>query len=156
MSNGIRIGKLFDIEIVLDYSWVLIFSLITWSLAQHYLMVHADWSAALRWSLALVTSLLFFASVLAHELAHSLVSKAQGIPVPRISLFIFGGASQISEEPRRAVDEFDAALAHDDIVGRAEPDAFNRIGPDQVFADLNYLAGKECRHTRIQRVPKIG
>ncbi len=110
MSNGIRIGKLFDIEIVLDYSWILIFSLITWSLAQHYLMVHADWSAALRWSLALVTSLLFFGSVLAHELAHSLVSKAQGIPVPRISLFIFGGASQISEEPRRAVDEFWMAL----------------------------------------------
>lgn len=110
MSNGIRIGKLFDIEIVLDYSWVLIFALITWSLAQHYLMVHGDWSAALRWGLALVTSLLFFASVLAHELAHSLVSKAQGIPVPRISLFIFGGAAQISEQPRRAIDEFRMAL----------------------------------------------
>jgi Zn-dependent protease/CBS domain-containing protein len=65
-----------------------------------------NWSLELRWGLAILTSLLFFASVLAHELAHSLVSKAEGIPVPRITLFIFGGASQISEQPRRARDEF--------------------------------------------------
>jgi len=110
VRNGIRIGKLLDIEIVVDYSWLLIFALITWSLAQHYLVVHRDWSVELRWGLAIVTSLLFFASVLAHELAHSLVSKAQGISVPRITLFIFGGASQISEEPRRAIDEFWMAL----------------------------------------------
>src|SRR5512135_649403 len=110
MRNGFRIGKLFGIEIIIDYSWVLIFGLITWSLAEHYLVAHQDWSAVLRWSLAVLTSLLFFASVLAHELAHSLVSQAQGIPVPRITLFIFGGASQISEEPRRAIDEFWMAL----------------------------------------------
>ena len=110
MRNGIRIGKLFGIDIIIDYSWVLVFGLITWSLAEHYLVVHQDWSAVLRWGLAALTCLLFFASVLAHELAHSLVSKAQGIPVPRITLFIFGGASQISEEPRRAIDEFWMAL----------------------------------------------
>ncbi len=110
MRNGIRLGRLFGIDIIIDYSWLLIFALITWSLAQHYLVVYRDWSAELRWGLAIVTSLLFFASVLAHELAHSLVSKAQGIPVPRITLFIFGGASQISEEPRRAIDEFWMAL----------------------------------------------
>jgi Zn-dependent protease len=110
MRNGFRIGKLFGIDIIIDYSWVLIFALITWSLAEHYLVVHQEWSAVLRWALAVLTSLLFFASVLAHELAHSLVSKAQGIPVPRISLFIFGGASQISQEPRRAIDEFWMAL----------------------------------------------
>ncbi len=110
MRNGFRIGKLFDIDIIVDYSWVLIFVLITWSLAQHYLTTYRDWSMQLRWGLAIVTSLLFFASVLAHELAHSLVSKSQGIPVPRITLFLFGGASQISEQPRRAIDEFWMAL----------------------------------------------
>jgi Zn-dependent protease/CBS domain-containing protein len=110
MRNGFRLGKLFGIDIVIDYSWVLVFVLITWSLAEHYLVVHQEWSAALRWLLAVLTSLLFFASVLAHEMAHSLVSKSQGIPVPRITLFIFGGASQISEEPRRAIDEFWMAL----------------------------------------------
>ena len=74
-------------------------------------MVQSAWSAELRWGLAVATSLLFFASVLAHELAHSLVSNAQGVPVPRITLFIFGGAAQISAEPRRARDEFWMALA---------------------------------------------
>src|SRR5512142_2262295 len=110
MRNSIRLGKIFGIEIALDYSWLLIFALVTWSLAEHYLEVNSDWSVWLRWGLAILTSLLFFASVLTHELAHSLVSKAEGIPVPRISLFIFGGAAQISQEPRRAIDEFRMAL----------------------------------------------
>lgn len=111
MRNTIRLGKLFDIDIGLDFSWLLIFALVTWSLAQHYLTAYQDWSFVLRWGLAITTSLFFFASVLAHELAHSLVSKHLGIPVPRITLYLFGGASQISEEPRRAQDEFWMALA---------------------------------------------
>jgi Zn-dependent protease len=110
MRNTIRLGKIFGIEIGLDASWLLIFILITWSLADHYLMVQSEWTPALRWGLAAATSLLFFASVLAHELAHSLVSKAQGIDVPRITLFIFGGAAELSAEPRRARDEFWMAL----------------------------------------------
>ncbi len=110
MGKTIRLGKLFDIEIDLDLSWFLIFALVTWSLAQHYLTVHQDWSVALRWGLALVTSLCFFGSVLVHELAHSLVSKSEGIPVPRITLYIFGGASEIGATPRRARDEFWMAL----------------------------------------------
>ena len=111
MRNSIRLGEIFGIEIGVDVSWFFVFILVTFSLASHYLMVQREWSAELRWSLAVVTSLLFFASVLAHELAHSLVSKAQGVPVPRITLFIFGGAAQISAEPRRARDEFLMALA---------------------------------------------
>jgi Zn-dependent protease/CBS domain-containing protein len=110
MRNAIRLGKIFGIEIDLDYSWLLIFALVTWSLAQRYLDVNGNWPVALRWALAVITSLLFFASVLAHELAHSLVSKAEGIPVPRITLFIFGGASQIAEQPRRPLDEFRMAI----------------------------------------------
>ncbi len=110
MRNTIRLGKIFGIEIGADFSWLLIFALVTWSLADHYLMVQSTWSPALRWGLALATSVLFFASVLTHELAHSLVSQAQGVPVPRITLFIFGGAAQISREPQRARDEFWMAL----------------------------------------------
>lgn len=110
MRNSIRLGKLFGIEIQLDYSWLLIFVLVTWSLADQYQSVQPAWTTVVRWGLALATSLLFFASVLAHELAHSLVSQAQGVPVPRITLFLFGGAAQISEQPRRARDEFWMAL----------------------------------------------
>lgn len=102
MRNTIRLGKIFGIEISADISWFLIFVFVTWSLAGHYLMVEETWSPALRLVLALITSLLFFALVLAHELAHSLVSKAQGVPVPRITQFIFGGAAEISKEPKRA------------------------------------------------------
>lgn len=111
MPNGIRLGKLFGIEIRLDFSWFLIFALATWLLADNFSAGQPEWQPLLVWSYAIVTSLLFFASVLIHELAHSLVSKAQGIPVPRITLFIFGGAAQISAEPRRARDEFLMALA---------------------------------------------
>ncbi len=110
MRNAIRLGKVFDIDILVDFSWLLIFILVTWSLADQYLIMQRAWSPALRWVMALATSLLFFASVLAHELAHSLVSIAQGVPVPRITLFIFGGAAQISKEPQRARDEFLVAL----------------------------------------------
>jgi len=110
MRNAIRVGRLFGIDINLDFSWLLIFVLVTWSLADHYLMVQSRWTPALRWGLAFVTSILFFASVLAHELAHSLVSQAQGVSVRRITLFIFGGAAEISAQPRRARDEFVMAL----------------------------------------------
>ncbi len=111
MRNSLRLGKVLGVEIAIDLSWLFIFAIVTWSLAQHYLVARHDWSIAIRWVVALATSLLFFASVLAHELAHSLVSKAEGIPVSRITLFFFGGALQIAEEPRRARDEFWMALA---------------------------------------------
>jgi Zn-dependent protease len=111
MGNAIRVGKIFDIEIRLDFSWFLIFALVTWSLTVYFSAQLPEWSLAACAALAGATSFFFFASVLTHELAHSLISKAQGIPVPRITLFVFGGAAQISEEPRRARDELWMALA---------------------------------------------
>lgn len=107
----LRLGKLLGIELRLDYSWFLIFLLLTWSLAGHYLMVNAGWSAGVRLSLALVTALLFFASVLAHEYGHSLVARRLGVPVEHITLFIFGGMAHLKQEPKRARDEFLIAVA---------------------------------------------
>lgn len=112
LGKAISIGRVLGIEIRLDTSWFIVFALVTWSLSGHYFpMAHPGWSSETYWSLGLVTSLLFFASVVGHELAHSLVARANGIQVRDITLFIFGGAAQLADEPRRARDEFVMALA---------------------------------------------
>lgn len=111
MRNALRLGNIAGIEIRLDYSWFIVFVLVTWSLGGHYFpMRYAGWSGTTYWALGFVTALLFFASVLAHELAHSFVARAYGTPVRSITLFIFGGAAEISEEPKRAREEFAMAL----------------------------------------------
>ncbi len=111
LQGGIKIFTVRGIEIRLDYSWFLIFALVTYSLAVQYFPQQHHWSPALYWSLGLVTSILFFLSVLLHELSHSFVAQSRGIPVPRITLFIFGGAAQIAQEPKKAGDELVMALA---------------------------------------------
>ena len=112
MRDGIRIGRLFGISIYLDWSWIFIFLLVIWSLAGGvFPKWHPGWSPSLNWTVAIVASLLFFVSVLLHELAHSLVAKAQGLPVRRITLFMFGGVSNIEREPSSPKTEFFMAAA---------------------------------------------
>jgi Zn-dependent protease/CBS domain-containing protein len=112
LSSGIPIGKIFGIPIRLHYSWFLIFALVTWALAGSYFpSAYPAWSLPTRIIAGIITSLLFFGSVLAHELMHSVVSQRQGIPVRSITLFIFGGVSQITEEPKQPKDEFRMAIA---------------------------------------------
>jgi len=107
MNRGLYIGRIFGISIHVDWSWVLIFLLVTWSLAAGlFPALHPDWSVALRWGLAVAASLLFFVSILLHELSHSLVAKAQGLPARRITLFLFGGVSNIEREPPTPKTEF--------------------------------------------------
>jgi len=111
MNGGIRIGKIWNIPISLHVSWFIIFGLLTWSLATGYFPTeYTQLSSITNWGLAVVTSLLFFGSVLAHELGHSYVALKQKIPVKGITLFIFGGVAQISQEPRSAGDEFKVAI----------------------------------------------
>lgn len=113
-GSGIPIGRVFGISIRLHWSWFIIFFLITWMLATSYfpnVEEYSGWGTATRWVIGLVTSLLFFASVLAHELAHSLVAKGAGLQVSAITLFIFGGVSQLTEEPKTAGKEFRMAIA---------------------------------------------
>jgi len=110
--HGIPIGRLFGISIDLDYSWFLIVALLTWMLAASYYPTQfPGWTAAVYWGIGLATALLLFVSVLVHELAHSLVAQRYGIPVPRITLFLFGGVSQIATEPPSAASEFWIAIA---------------------------------------------
>jgi len=107
MNRGLYIGRIFGINIHIDASWILIFLLVTWSLASGLLPAwHPEWSAGLRWVVALAASLLFFVSILLHELSHSLVAKAYGLPVRRITLFLFGGVSNIEREPPTPKIEF--------------------------------------------------
>jgi Zn-dependent protease/CBS domain-containing protein len=110
MRNGLRIGQLFGITIYIDWSWLLIFLLVTWNLTTQFAQLHAGWGPSLTLVVAIGAGLLFFASVLAHELAHSIVAKAQNIPVRSIVLFLFGGVSNIQEEPRTPRAEFLMAI----------------------------------------------
>jgi len=112
LKAGIPLGRFFGISIKLHYSWFIIFVLVTWALATGYFPdSYPKWSLAAYWGIGVATSLLFFVSVLAHELSHSLVAQTAGIPVKSITLFVFGGVSQISKEPGSANTEFRMALA---------------------------------------------
>ncbi len=110
MDRGFSIGHIFGINVRVDWSWLLIFALVVWNLAAVFGGAHPDWGPALTWGTALVAALLFFGSVLAHELAHSLVAKARGIPVRGITLFLFGGVSNIQREPPSPGAEFVMAV----------------------------------------------
>ena len=112
MGSGIRLGRLFGIDIVIDWSLLIIFGLITFSLgAGLFPRWHPEWGAGLAWMTALAAAVLFFASVLAHELAHALVGRLGGIRVRRITLFMFGGMAQMENEPPTWRIELVMALA---------------------------------------------
>ena len=98
--RGFRAGSVSGIEIRLDWSLLVVFGLIAVNLgAGLFPAQHPDWSPGLSWALAFAAAVLFLASVLAHELAHALVGKYQGVPVERITLFIFGGMAELRAEP---------------------------------------------------------
>ena len=105
--HTIPIGRVFGIPIELDYSWFLIAALITWMLAVSYYPVELkDGTSVEYWLMGAVTAILFFASIVIHELAHSWVAIRYKVSVSRITLFIFGGVSQIAGEPPSASAEF--------------------------------------------------
>jgi len=106
MRSGFRIAKIFGINIRIDWSWILIFALISWNLGLAFGQAHPTWTPALQWGIAIVAALLFFASVLAHELAHSLMALQQKLPVRNITLFLFGGVSNIERNPPSPQAEF--------------------------------------------------
>jgi Zn-dependent protease len=110
MNKGLRIARLFGIDIRIDWSWLLILLLVVWNLTTAFSQFHPDWSMPLTIFLGLIAALLFFASVLLHELAHSLVAKSSGITVNNITLYLFGGAANIKEEPKSPRSEFIMAI----------------------------------------------
>ena len=111
-GKGLPFGRIFGISLRLNPSWFIIFILVTWALTGSYFpTTYPAWTLSEKITAGVITSLLFFASVLAHELMHSLVAQKEGITVRSITLFIFGGVSEIAGEPKKASDEFLMALA---------------------------------------------
>jgi Zn-dependent protease/CBS domain-containing protein len=111
MKASFRLLRISGIDIGIHYSWLLIFILIAWSLAQGYFpQAYPGWTVVTYWVTGVVASLMLFISVLLHELAHSLVAKARGLPVSSITLFIFGGVSNLEKEPEKPSTEFTMAI----------------------------------------------
>src|SRR3990172_8360341 len=112
MGGTFSIGKIAGIQISVHWSWIFIFTLLTWSFASSdgILDMYTDWSSERRMAAAVVISIIFFASILLHELSHSLVAKAKGIPVRGITLFVFGGVSNLGREAQSAGEEFQIAI----------------------------------------------
>ena len=110
--SRLGLGKVCGIPVRIDASWLVIFVWVAWSLAASYFPgMYPSWSTELTWLMALVTGLLFFASVLLHELGHALIARSQGIPVKDITLFLFGGVSNIADEPGTPREELLMAAA---------------------------------------------
>jgi Zn-dependent protease len=110
--QNVPLGRILGIPISLDYSWFLIFALLTWILGgSYYPAEFKNWPPLLYWLMGAVTAVMLFASVLLHELGHSVVAMRYKIPVRSITLFIFGGVAQIGSEPPSAVAEFWIAVA---------------------------------------------
>lgn len=110
MHSQIKLGRVFGIEIGLHYSWIVIALLIVFSLAGHFRETNAQWGDRVVLTTAVITGVLFFATLIAHELAHSLVAQSRGLPVKSITLFALGGVSQIEKEAPDAKTEFWIAI----------------------------------------------
>jgi Zn-dependent protease/predicted transcriptional regulator len=109
--SGLRLFSIFGIEIRLDWSVLIIFALIVYSLgAGLFPQWHPDWTPATTWLTAFGAGVIFFASLLAHELSHSLMAQHFGIRVPRITLFLFGGMAEIEAEAKTPKEEFAIAI----------------------------------------------
>ncbi|HYA22986.1 MAG TPA: site-2 protease family protein [Terriglobales bacterium] len=106
MRSQVKLGRIAGVEIGLHYSWFIIAILIAFSLAAHFHSVRPDWNQNVTWIAATITAVLFFVTLLLHELAHSVVAKSRGLKVREITLFALGGVSQIESEAPDAKSEF--------------------------------------------------
>jgi Zn-dependent protease/CBS domain-containing protein len=110
--RGLHLLRIGGIPIIIDYSWFIIFFLMVYTMAENYFpSTQSHLTTAEYWLMGTIASILLFASVLVHELAHSFVAVRQGIRVMNIRLFIFGGIAQVSSEPKSGRNEFLIALA---------------------------------------------
>jgi Zn-dependent protease len=111
-GRGFRIGQVAGVGLFIHWSVLAIFALICFSLGGRvFPSWHPDWTPLLTWTTAVAASLVFLASLLAHELSHALVARTQGIPIRRITLFLLGGMAHMESEPESPKAEFLMAIA---------------------------------------------
>ncbi len=111
-KTTIRVARLSGIDIEIHFSWLIVLGLVSWTLADGVFPHQYDnWSTAAYWVAGVSAAVLLFATVLIHELAHAFVAIRRGLPVPRITLFIFGGVSHLERQPDTARAEFAIAAA---------------------------------------------
>jgi Zn-dependent protease len=137
MKSSIRLGRVFGIEVGLHYSWFLIALLIVMSLSAQFQAEHSGWGPAVIWTTSLMTALLFFATLLAHELSHALVARSHGLTTRAITLFALGGVAQIEKEPEDPKTEF--------LVGIVGPFSSAVIGV--ISLGLAWVAGWHFNNT---------
>lgn len=110
MRDAWQVGSLFGIPLRIHVSWLLVFGLVSWSLAAGYFPAQLPdlpvWS---YWTKAIITAAMFFASLILHELGHSLVARWHGVGIASITLFVLGGVSEMRDEPRTPRQEFEIA-----------------------------------------------
>src|SRR5215510_10665367 len=106
MKAHIKLGRVFGVPIGLHYSWIIIALLVTLSLRSQFAINNPNWEVSTTWIVAIVTGLLFFVSILSHELSHAAVAKLRGIPVRGITLFALGGVAQIEKDAADPQSEF--------------------------------------------------
>jgi Zn-dependent protease len=111
VKNAFRLFSVRGIDVSIHISWLIVFALLTWSLAVGYFPAAIPGiDATMAWILGAIATLLLFASVLVHELSHSFVARSRGLEVTSITLFIFGGVSNLATEPKDARTEFWVAI----------------------------------------------
>lgn len=106
MDAQIKLGRVFGVEIGLHYSWLFIALLIAFSLSGYFGATHPNWGQGVIWGVAIVTAILFFVAIVAHELSHALVARWRGLPVRSITLFALGGVAQLEKEAEDPTTEF--------------------------------------------------
>jgi Zn-dependent protease len=127
MAGTVRIGRLFGLNISVHWTWFFFLFLLAWTFANGVLQeFYSDWTGGRRWTVAAAITLVFFLSICVHELSHTVVARRYGIRVSGITLFVFGGVSSLSHEPRDSRQEFWIAV----------------VGPFTSFAlSLLFIAG---------------
>ena len=146
-GGGVRVGRLAGIPIILDVTFFISFGLIVLILGTDVLprLIDPDPSRLTAWSLAVVGGVIFFGSLLLHELAHSLVARGYGMPVHSITLFLLGGVSQIAQESTKPSQEFLVAVVGpltSALLGAAFLGLYALLGaPDAAWAAILWWLG---------------